>query len=95
MTWEVFLLRHAKDTPLGRKTVSGFECVDYRIRDPEVRLKMYRQQVCFAPSLDFLAIKYHHMDPGGSDVTVQFENIQLVAPDPELFRLPAGFTTVH
>jgi hypothetical protein len=95
MTWQIFLKRHAKDTPLGHKTVSGVECVEYRIHDPETRLKMYRAEVCFAPSLNFLAIKYHRMYPEGRDVTVRLENIQLGVPDPDLFHIPAGFSRLH
>ena len=95
MTWKVFLKSHAQDRPLGRKTVSGIECVDYRIHDPETRLKMYWDEVCFAPSLNFLAIKSNHMSPSQRVVTVQLEKVQIGEPDPDLFHIPRDFSTVH
>ncbi len=40
MTWKIFLKSHVHDAALGRRTVSGIECVDYRIRGAHSVLKM-------------------------------------------------------
>ena len=95
MTWEVFLKSHADDESLGRRIVSGVECVDYRIRNSETPLRMYREEICFAPSLNFQPIKYHHMYPEGKDVRMKLEKIQIGVPDPKMFQVPAGFRSLH
>ena len=95
LTWEVFRNLHAKDEALGLRVVAETECLDYRINDSDYRLKMYHEEVCFAPSLNFQPVKYHHMYPGGRDVKMEMLDIQVGPPDPKLFSLPAGFTPVH
>jgi len=95
MSWDDFRKLHASDEALGPRVVSNIECLEYRISDSGNRLKMYHEEVCFAPSLNFNPIKYHHMYPGGRDVKMQAMEVQIGSPDPKLFRLPEGFTAVH
>jgi hypothetical protein len=56
---------------------------------------MYWDEVCFAPSLNFLPIKSSHMSPSERIVTVRLENVQIGEPDPDLFHIPGDFSAVH
>lgn len=95
MTWKIFLKSHAQDASLGRKTISDIECVGYRIRTSDSDQKMYQAEVWFAPSLNFLALKYRDFYPSGRNVTVVFDDIKIGNPDPKLFLIPKDFSKVY
>jgi hypothetical protein len=94
MTREIFLSSHARDLPLGFRSLSGMDCVAFRIHS-ETEKKMFWKEVWFVPSLNFLSVREQFLSPNGKLTTVTLENIRIGAADPEVFKLPLGFSVVH
>lgn len=82
---------HAADLSLGKQMVSGVECEGYKVADPRHKGK-YRGEEWFAPSLNFLLIRYAGRLPDGGETTTLVKDLEPgKEPDPNLFRLPEGF----
>lgn len=95
MTREIFERTHAEDRRLGRKLISGIKCEGYRVRDPESKGK-YRDEMWYAPDLNFLMVKSSSFPASGQVITVTLVDIQSGKdPDPNLFQIPAGFKVLH
>ena len=86
--------RHAADVSLGKQIVSGVECEGYKLADPHHKGK-YRGEAWFAPSVDFLMVRYSARLPGGGKVTTLVKDLEpSKEPDPSFFHLPEGFKLV-
>lgn len=90
-----FRRHYAADQWLGEKVLSGFECEGYRI--PPVNPGATEGEMWVAPSLNFLPVENKIIDPPqNGEVLVLLEDIHAgVDPDPELLRVPEGFTLVE
>jgi hypothetical protein len=89
-----FDTRHAADLSLGKQMVSGVECEGYKLADPRHKGK-YRGEAWFAPSVDFLMVRYSARLPDGGTTTTLVKDLEPgKEPDPSLFRLPEGFKLV-
>jgi hypothetical protein len=86
--------RHAADLSLGKQMVSGVECEGYKLADPRHKGK-YRGEAWFAPTLNFLLVRYSaRLSFGGTTTTLVKDLEPGKEPDPSLFRLPEGFKLV-
>lgn len=89
-----FERRHAADLFLGKQVVSGVECEGYKIADPRHKGK-YKGEGWFAPSLNFMMVRYHGRLPDGGEISTLLQDIEPgKEPDPSFFRLPEGFKRV-
>lgn len=86
--------RHAADLSLGKQMLSGVECEGYKLADPHHKGK-YRGEEWFAPSLDFMVVRYSGRLPDGGETTVVVKDLEPgKEPDSSFFRLPEGFKLV-
>ena len=86
--------RHAADLSLGKQIVAGVECEGYKLSDPRHKGK-YRGEAWFAPSVDFLLVRYSGRLSSGAAVTLEVKDLEPgKEPDPSFFRLPEGFKLV-
>jgi hypothetical protein len=89
-----FERRHAADLFLGKQLVSGVECIGYKLADPRHKGK-YSGEEWFAPSLNFLAVRYRGRLPDGGEISSLLKDLEPgKEPDPSFFRLPEGFKRV-
>jgi hypothetical protein len=89
-TAEMFYLARRGDKPLGRKKISGVECVGFRIGSSRYRYS----EVWFAPSLNFLAVRIavYRED---SEIVTTLRDIEVgEEADAKFFRIPEGFQVV-
>jgi hypothetical protein len=81
-------------TFIGTQIVSGVECIGHKIADPRHKGK-YRAEEWYAPSLNFLGVRYRGPLPNGGEVTTLFKDLEPgKEPDPSFSRLPEGFKRV-
>jgi hypothetical protein len=90
----VFDARHAGDLSLGKQILSGVECEGYKLADPHHNGK-YNGEEWFAPSLNFLAVRYEGRPIDGRQISFVIKDLESGRePDPRFFVLPAGFKRV-
>ena len=94
MTWQAFLISHGKDLSLGRKRLSGMDCVAYRIRSDTAQ-KIFWKEFWYAPALNFVLVRQQYLSPGGELTIRVMKDIRIGQPDPNLFHIPEGFSVVH
>ena len=86
--------RHAANLSLGKQMVSGVECEGYKLADARHKGK-YRGEAWFAPTLNFLLVRYSARLPFGGTTTTLVKDLEPgKEPDPSRFRLPEGFKLV-
>jgi hypothetical protein len=92
LTPEAFAQTHAEDRALGKKVISGVECEGFEIQPGKAGGQYRRAEVWYAPSLNYVAVKFHFASPDGGDVTVTLDHIETGRPpDPALFQVPPDF----
>ena len=89
-----FDFQRSLDKPLGRRTISGVECVGYAIHDSRHK-DTYVNEAWYAPSLNYLVVESKSRNLVGQNVVTRVEEIQVgKEPDPQYFRLPDGFKMI-
>lgn len=92
-TREQFDSSHVGQERLGTKIISGIECEGYRV--PNKYSKKRLDEMWYAPSLNFMAVRATTYTQEGHKIEMSLEDIRLgVEPDPSLFKLPEGFKVV-
>ena len=94
ITWQAFLISHRKDLSLGRKRLGGMDCVGYRIRSDTAK-KILWKELWYAPSLNFVVARQQYLSPDGVLTIQVLKEIRIGQPDPNLLRVPEGFSVVH
>jgi len=90
-----FDARHVGDRFLGKKTLSGVDCEGYKVPDSHHE-GTYSGEEWFAPSLDFMAVRFQGRLPSGEKITMMLKDIKTgKEPDPHYFVLPGGFKRVN
>jgi hypothetical protein len=92
LTLELFYWIHRGDTSLGKETISGIECVGFRVAGHSGRHRY--QEVWYAASLNFLAVRSAvYLDQ--IEIVTELKHIEAgKEPDAKFFRLPEGFKIV-
>jgi hypothetical protein len=87
-----------QDRFIGKKTIAGVECLQWRMVSADSLVHTAGEpggEMCFAPSLNFAPIESVDSD-GAMESQMEVTSIQPGQdPDPKLFQLPDGFTTVN
>ena len=93
-TGDEFDKLHAGETYLGKQVISGVECEGYQV--PVPKYKKHFNETWYAPSLNFLVVRWTGYNPMKQKVETLLQNIQAgTEPDSTLFLVPSGFQEVH
>jgi len=78
-------------TELGKETVDGHACVEYKVVVTDDKNVPHEYTVWNATDLKNFPVKILHVEQG-NEITMSFKNIALTKPAASAFELPAGYT---
>ena len=75
---------------LGQETVNGYQCMKTLVEVTESNRPPEKALVWFASDLHEFPVMFH-MGKNGLLEVIEFKNVQLVSPNPALFKVPTNY----
>lgn len=80
-----------ESTRLGTETVDGHPCVKNKVTISAQGVEKQEAIVWNASDLKDFPLRIQMPQPGGASLVMNYSNVKLEKPDPQLFEPPAGF----